>query len=73
MSTDIDDESMIEGKKRKKEPKGLWANIHARRKAGKPRLKPGQKGYPDAKTWEKLTNESLKMIIRDLIEKELKG
>jgi len=46
MSTDIDDESMTEGKKRKKKPKGLWANIRARRKAGKPRLKPGQKGYP---------------------------
>lgn len=26
--------------------KGLWANIHARRKAGKKPLKPGQKGYP---------------------------
>jgi len=24
----------------------LWGNIRARRKAGKPRLKPGQKGYP---------------------------
>ena len=28
------------------EGKGLWANIHARRKAGKPRKKPGEKGYP---------------------------
>jgi len=25
---------------------GLWANMHARRKAGKPKKKPGQKGYP---------------------------
>ena len=25
---------------------GLWANIHARRKAGKPPKKPGEKGYP---------------------------
>lgn len=28
------------------EKKGLWDNIHARRKAGKPRKKPGEKGYP---------------------------
>ena len=26
--------------------RGLWDNIHARRKAGKPRKKPGEKGYP---------------------------
>lgn len=41
MMTDIDAESMNEAKK-----KGLWHNIRARRKKGKPRLKPGQKGYP---------------------------
>lgn len=45
MSVDVEDESMIEAKK-KKPKKSLWANIRARRKAGKPRLKPGQKGYP---------------------------
>jgi hypothetical protein len=28
------------------EGKGLWANIHARKKAGKPAKKPGEKGYP---------------------------
>lgn len=44
MSVDVEDESMTEGKKKKK--KNLWANIRARRKAGEPRLKPGQKGYP---------------------------
>jgi len=64
------DESMSEGKKKKP---GLWANIRARRKAGKRPRRPGEKGYPDAKTWKKLTNESFKMIIRDLVEKELKG
>ena len=26
--------------------RGLWANIHARRKAGKRPKKPGEKGYP---------------------------
>lgn len=29
-----------------KKKRGLWANIHARRKAGKRPKKPGQKGYP---------------------------
>lgn len=33
-------------KKNMKEEKGLWDNIHARRKKGLPRKKPGQKGYP---------------------------
>jgi hypothetical protein len=28
------------------EKRGLWDNIHARRKAGKPPKKPGEKGYP---------------------------
>lgn len=28
---------------------GLWANINARRDAGKPKKKPGQPGYPTAK------------------------
>ena len=31
---------------KKKGSKGLWHNIRKRRKEGKPRLKPGQKGYP---------------------------
>lgn len=29
-----------------KKKKGLWANIHARRAAGKRPKKPGEKGYP---------------------------
>ena len=32
--------------KKKNNKPGLWANIHARRKAGKRRLRPGEKGYP---------------------------
>ena len=35
------DENLEEGKK-----KGLWDNIHARRKKGLPPKKPGQEGYP---------------------------
>jgi len=34
---------------------GLWDNIRARRKAGKPKLKPGQKGYPKTLNIEKTT------------------
>lgn len=38
----LDEDELEEGKKKNT----LWGNIQARRKAGKPRLKPGQKGYP---------------------------
>lgn len=38
---DLHSDDMSEGTK-----KGLWANIHARRKAGKSPKKPGEKGYP---------------------------
>lgn len=37
----------------KKKRPGLWANIHARRKAGKHRRKPGEKGYPETLDIEK--------------------
>ena len=36
----IPDEKMLD------EKKGLWDNMHARRKAGKPKRKPGDKNYP---------------------------
>lgn len=52
----------------KKKPKGLWANINARKKAGKRPHRPGEKGYPDAKTWKKLTSESL---LREVVQKTL--
>ena len=39
------DGAMTEGRKKKKK-RGLWANVHARRKAGKRPLQPGEKGYP---------------------------
>ena len=35
------------------EKKGLWDNIHARREAGKPKRKPGEKGYPKTLNIEK--------------------
>jgi len=37
---------------------GLWDNIHAKRKRGESPSKPGDKDYPDKKSWEKAQNEN---------------
>ena len=37
--------------------KGLWDNIHAKRKRGEKAAKPGDEDYPDKKTWDKLTKK----------------
>ena len=37
--------------------RGLWDNIHAKRKRGEKPAKPGEKGYPSAKAWKETTNE----------------
>ena len=44
--------------------KGLWANIHAKRKRGGKPAKKGQKGYPDEKAWKstKKASESKKNV-----------
>ncbi len=39
---------------------GLWANIHAKKQRGEAPAKPGDKDYPDAKNWKKVTQESEK-------------
>ncbi len=50
------------------EKKGLWDNIHARRKAGKPKRKPGDKNYPktlDIESYtmlDKVEDEALKLF-----------
>jgi len=42
------------------ESKGLWANIHAKRKRGESPAKKGEKDYPDKKSWDKASkSESL--------------
>ena len=57
------EETIVEGKK-----KGLWDNIHARRKAGKPKRKPGDKNYPktlDVESYtmlDKVEDEALKLF-----------
>ena len=40
-------ELLIEKKK-----KGLWDNVHAKRKRGEKPAKKGDKGYPDEKSWK---------------------
>lgn len=55
-------------KKRRKKKNTLWGNIRARRAAGKPRLKPGQKGYPKTLDIESV----LRKTIQSLVELELK-
>ena len=37
--------------------KGMWANIHAKRKRGEKPAKKGDKDYPDKKSWDDNKNE----------------
>lgn len=46
-----------EGDKIRQLRRGLWDNIHAKRERGEAPAKPGEKGYPDAKQWNKLTKK----------------
>lgn len=46
-----------EGDKVRKLKRGLWDNVHAKRKRGEPPAKPGDKGYPDQKQWRKLSGQ----------------
>jgi len=39
---------------------GLWANIRAKRERGSKPAKPGDKDYPDSKSWKKVTSISAK-------------
>ena len=54
-------------KKKKRKKKGLWANIHARRKAGKRRKRPGEEGYPKT-----LNIESFERSLREFIKESLR-
>lgn len=56
----IKEELLLEKKKsKKKKKKGLWDNIHAKRKRGKKPAKPGDKDYPTKKAWDKVTSEDI--------------
>jgi len=45
---------------------GLWDNIRAKRAAGKPKAKPGDKGYPKTLDIEQVSNE-------DLVKEDMKA
>ncbi len=55
-------------KKQKKEAgqRGLWDNVHAKRKRGEKPAKKGDKDYPDSKSWKKVTKESAQKEAKDL-------
>ena len=46
--------------------KGLWANIHAKRKRGGRAAKKGEKGYPDEKAWKSTKKASEGKINEDV-------
>ena len=49
---------------------GLWANIHAKRKRGEKPAKPGDKDYPDSKSWNKTVKSSLAAAIKSAAVKQ---
>jgi hypothetical protein len=63
---DFEDVELEEAKGKKKNT--LWGNIRARRKAGKARLKPGQKGYPKTLNIE----SNVRRIVRSMVRRSLK-
>lgn len=54
-----------------KKKRGLWANIHAKRKRGEKPAKPGDKDYPDKEQWDKLTKEELEQIVNEELQQVL--
>ena len=77
---DEDSEEMTEGRRkkkrrRKKKKKGLWANIWARRKAGKRPKRPGEKGYPktlNIENSERREEQLIKEMVHLILEKRKK-
>ena len=50
--------------------RGLWDNVHAKRKRGEKPAKKGDKDYPDEKSWKKTTKEAaLKGLVLEKIAK----
>lgn len=52
----------------KEAKRGLWDNVHAKRKRGEKPAKKGDKDYPDEKSWKKTTKEAaLKSLVLEKI------
>lgn len=71
---DYEEEDVVEGdllerKRRKKKKGGLWANIWARRRAGKRPKRPGEKGYP--KTLD-IGESLIREVVQLMLEKRKK-
>ncbi len=50
--------------------RGLWDNVHAKRKRGEKPAKKGDKDYPDEKSWKKTTKEAaIKSLVLEKIAK----
>jgi len=45
---------------------GLWANIRAKKKKGGKTAKPGDKGYPTKKSWDRVTSIGSKPKVKVL-------
>ena len=56
------------------EKKGLWDNVHAKRKRGEKAAKPGDKDYPDEKSWkaaqeaDESDKETLEEVIKAILD-----
>tara|TARA_R110001592_G_scaffold210294_4_gene461728 strand:- start:292 stop:771 length:480 start_codon:yes stop_codon:yes gene_type:complete len=48
-----------------KKGKGLWANVHAKRKRGEKPAKKGDKDYPDEKAWKAAQKEGLEETVKE--------
>lgn len=65
----IDEKKKRKKRGKKKGKRGLRTNVHARRERGQRPHRPGEKGYPDEKTWEKLKKESLlREVVRSIFD-----
>ena len=63
-------EILEERKKKKKsgEKKGMWDRFRERRKAGKRRLRPGEKGYPKTLDIEGVEHSLREFIVETLLQ-----
>jgi hypothetical protein len=50
------------------EKKGLWDNIHAKKKRGEKPAKPGDEDYPDKKSWEKAKKSEGEECSEEMLE-----
>lgn len=61
-------EILEEKKKKRKKKKGMWDRFRERRKAGKRRLRPGEKGYPKTLNIESAEHSLKEFIIETLLQ-----